>query len=65
VTPINYLRGVVRRDQAPAVPAATEPEPKQPREIPWANPAHTIGACTHDVIYSRCNCEQQEHTKQQ
>jgi len=30
-----------------------------PREIPWANPAHTIGACTHDVIYSRCNCDNQ------
>jgi len=63
VSPIEYLRGVISRD--PDQPALPAPEPKQPREIPWANPAHTIGACTHDVIYSECGCEQQEHTKQQ
>lgn len=51
--PINYLRGVIKREPGPPRPV---PEPKQPREIPWANPVHTAGACTHDVIYSSCNC---------
>lgn len=55
MSPIDYLRGVVRRDPAPAPPAA---EPRPPREIPWANGVRTDGACTHDVIYSNCNCDQ-------
>lgn len=51
---INYLRGVVRREAAAPPPAAPPPAP--PREIPWANPARSVGACPHDVIYSSCNC---------
>jgi hypothetical protein len=33
------------------------PEPTPPRDIPWANPVHTDGACVHDVIYSSCQCD--------
>lgn len=32
-------------------------EPTPPRDIPWTNAVRTIGACTHDVIYSRCDCD--------
>lgn len=52
--PIDYLRGVVRRE--PAEPPATAPESKPPRDIPWTNAVRTAGACTHDVIYSGCRC---------
>lgn len=54
MSPIDYLRGVVRRE--PAKPPATAPAAKPPRDIPWTNAVRTVGACTHDVIYSRCNC---------
>lgn len=53
MSPIDYLRGVMLRDRTPATPT---PAPALPREIQWANPAHTVGACIHDVIYSNCNC---------
>lgn len=59
--PIDYLRGVVIRDR-PAQPAATPPPP--PRDTPWTNPVRTTGACTHDVIYSSCNCPPPEPADQ-
>lgn len=54
MSPIDYLRGVIRREPDTPRPA---PESKPPRDIPWANPVHTAGACIHDVIYSSCRCE--------
>lgn len=51
--PIDYLRGVMLRDRKPATPT---PAPAPPREIPWLNAVRTVGACPHDVIYSRCSC---------
>lgn len=67
--PLDWLRVKTRQQRKPVADlqrvaplvvralAAAPPKPEPPRTVPWTNPVRTVGACTHDVIYSRCNCE--------
>lgn len=57
--PIDYLRGVMLRER-PQPATEPLPEPAPPRDISWANAVRTAGACTHDVIYSRCSGDQRQ-----
>jgi len=80
VKPQDWLRAKTRQQRKQRKPAAdlqrvaplvvralaaAPPKPETPRTVPRTNPVRTVGACTHDVIYSNCCCDQREHTKQQ